>query len=77
MGGKEGALWKMLPPLMEGTKPTSNQPQDVVNLAGHLHNYPCNVGGRRLAKIGPERSQLGCGCTATEPSRPDFCLVGL
>jgi hypothetical protein len=24
IGGEEGALWKMLPPLIEGTKPTSN-----------------------------------------------------
>jgi hypothetical protein len=77
IGGAEGALWKMLPLLMEGTKLTSNQPQDAVNLAVHLRNRPCNVDGRQPAKIQPERSHPGYDCTATGPSQPDFCLVGL
>ena len=67
----------MLPLLMEGTKLTSNQPQDALNLAGHLHNRLCNIGGRRPAKIGPERSQLGCGHTsgATAPPLSPLGLI--
>jgi hypothetical protein len=64
IGGEKGVLWKMLPPLMEGTKPTSNWPEDALNLAKHLHNRLCNIGRRWPMKIGPERSQLGCGHTS-------------
>ena len=64
-------------PLMEGTKPISNQPQDTLNLAGHLCNRPCNVGGRRPMKIGPKRSQLGHSYTggATAPPLSPLSLI--
>ena len=54
IGGEEGVIWKMVHPLMEGTKPISNRPQDAFNLAGHLRNRLCNVGGRYPTKDGLE-----------------------
>jgi len=75
IGGEEGVIWKRPHPLMEG----ANWPQDPLNLARHLCNRHCNVGGKLLAKNGAERGRLGCGRTcglATTPLSPNMPIFG-
>ena len=64
-----GALWIMPHPLMKSV----NQPQDTLNLAGHLRNHHCNVSGKRPTKKWAKRGRTsGVAAPPLSPNAPIF-----
>jgi hypothetical protein len=68
----EGGLWKMLPPLIEGTKPTSNRCQDALNLAGDLCDRLC-----KSVRGGPPKMGLRCARQGAAAPRVQLHLIGV
>jgi len=66
IGGKEGIIWKMIHPLMEGTKPTSRYVEPML----HPMNRPWRGGMNR-----PGNVELGCGRTLGGPPWVQFYWV--
>ena len=51
----------------------------MLNLAGHIRNHHCNVGGKQPAKNGAKRGRLGYGRTsgvATPPLNANTPIFG-
>jgi hypothetical protein len=69
IGGEEGALWKMLPPHIEGTKPTST----CIEPRQHLSTNARHGDKLQPTKVGAEQGQ--CGCTLAGPPRHRLHLV--
>ena len=63
IGGEEAVFWKMVHPLMEGTKPTSR----YIEPRRHPMNKPWRGGMNRLGKVGLEAGHHGCARTLGGP----------